>query len=141
MLNRASAIKASAPDPLANLRARNRIDEAQYRAGREFQRIYEIADKRREGNGLADDQTKAWQALTACYRALGQDGSAIVCDALVRGMSAKEIAASRGLTGVTWERFVRMRLAECLSTLAELYGFAHDRANVTGRRPSAPAQP
>ena len=35
------------PDPLATAYARKRIDHAQYMAGREFQRLYHLADKRR----------------------------------------------------------------------------------------------
>jgi hypothetical protein len=124
---RASAIKPSAPDPLANLFARGRIDEAQYAAGRQFQKHFELADKRRpeQPDGLADDQVKAWQMLTRCYQTLGQDGSAIVCDVLIHGMSAGEVAKSRGKAGQDGGRFYRMRLQECLRTLAEVYGFAH----------------
>ena len=76
----ASALKASGPDPLAHMLARRRITETQFRAGREFERLYHLADKRREGaNGLDDDQTKAWRSLTACYRQLGLDGSSAAC--------------------------------------------------------------
>jgi hypothetical protein len=63
--------------------------------------------------------------LTRCYQTLGQDGSAIVCDVLIHGMSAGEVAKSRGKAGQDGGRFYRMRLQECLRTLAEVYGFAH----------------
>ena len=56
---RAAVIEATAlatRDPLAHQLARGRINQAQYLAGREFQRCFALADKRREGNGgLADD--------------------------------------------------------------------------------------
>jgi hypothetical protein len=42
---------------------------------------------------------KAWQALTRSYQTLGADGSAIVRDVLIRGMSASEVAKARGKAG------------------------------------------
>lgn len=113
-------------DPLAAHFARGRLSEAQYRAGREFQRLYQLADKRRpeQTDGLDESQTKAWRALTACYRELGQDGSAVINAALIDGASAKEIAASRGCKGADWERFYRRRLAEALDCLVAVYGFS-----------------
>ena len=58
-----------------------------------------------------------------------QDGSAIVRDVLISGMSPEEIAKARGQMGQNDGRFWRMRLAECLKTLAVLYGFGNgDRA-------------
>jgi hypothetical protein len=137
-----SALKASGPDVLANLRARGKIDEAQYRAGREFQRCFHLADKRREGNGhLGDDQTAAWRSLTSCYRALGQDGSVVINAALIDGLSAKQIAESRGTKGADWERFYRRRLSETLDCIAAVYGFSEARVAVTKRGRAAPASP
>jgi hypothetical protein len=76
---------------------------------REFQRCYQLADKRRaeQPGALADDQRAAWESLAKCHRALGADGSALVNDLLIRGMTAKQIAASRGLAGE--ERFFAKR--------------------------------
>ena len=82
-------------------------------------------------DSLADDQLAAWKWLTKCYRELGLDGSAIVCDVLIHARTAKQIAESRGKTGPTWNRYYQWRLQECLRTLAEVYGFMNDRAAVT----------
>ena len=110
------------PDPLADHLARGRIGMAQCRAGQEFRRIFELADKRREGScGLADDQTAAWKSLAACYRALGSNGSAVVHSALIDGMNAREIAEARGTRGAGGERFYRRRLEECLGCLADVW--------------------
>jgi len=127
--------RALRPDPLAAAYARRRIDHAQYLAGREFQRIYHLADKRRpeQSDALAPDQLKAWQSLTACYRELGKDGSAVACDALIRGMGAKEIAASRGNVGQADGKYYAKRFGECLDCLAETLGFERERAS--GTRP------
>ena len=76
-------------------------------------------------------QEAAGKRLVKCYRELGEDGAAVVHAALINGKTAKQIAASRGLTGPTWERFFRMRLQECLSTLAVTFGF-------TQRAPPSP---
>ena len=113
---RASLLEPTAPsnrDPLADRLARGRITQAQYLAAQEFRKHY----------GLA-----AGKMLTESYRALGADGSAVVHDMLINAMSAKEVAASRGLTGLGWEKFYRMRFSECLNTLAVIYGFS----NLTG---------
>ena len=79
-------------EPLADRLARGRITQAQYLAAQEFRKHY----------GLA-----AGKMLT---------GSAVVHDMLINAMSAKEVAASRGLTG-----------ALGMPTLAVIYGFSDGR--------------
>jgi hypothetical protein len=78
------------------------IDQAQFLAGREFQRHFEIADKRRPADlqrvrpgNLADEQLAAWKAQVRCYRALGADGSALVNDVLIDAKTTKQIVESR----------------------------------------------
>jgi hypothetical protein len=103
MLPRASAvIEPAAPrDPLAAHLARHRIDRASYLAGREFQRCYRLADERRpdQPGGLDVDQRTAWESLDRSYKALGADGSALIKDVLIHGMTTRQIAEARGLTG------------------------------------------
>ena len=127
------------PDPLATAYARKRIDHAQYLAGREFQRLYHLADKRRpeQPDGLDADQVKAWQALTRSYQTLGADGSAIVRDVLIRGMSASEVAKARGKVGPQSERFYRMRLQECLRTLTDVFATSRAQAIIASATMSA----
>jgi hypothetical protein len=133
-------------DPLADHLARGRIDMAQFRAGREFQRHFEVADKRRPANlerqrpdTLTAEQLAAWKWLAKCYQQLGLDGSAIVCGMLIRSMTTRQIAEARGKPGPQWEKFFSMRLRECLNTLAVVYGFSNE---VLTKRPSpAPAPP
>jgi hypothetical protein len=50
--------KPKVRDPLADHLARGRIDQAQYRAAREFQRQFTLADKRRP-DALTDGQDAA----------------------------------------------------------------------------------
>jgi hypothetical protein len=129
-----SCDRRPACDPLAAHLARRRIDRAQYLAGQEFQRCYRLADRRRPDqlDGLDDDQRAAWKSLDQSYKALGADGSALVNDVLIHGMTTKQIAEARGLTGQGWEKFLRMRLRECLGTLAQIHGFT---------QPLSPAPP
>jgi hypothetical protein len=124
--------------------ARGRIDMAQFRAGREFQRHFAIADKRRPADleqerpgALTVEQQAAWKWLARCYKQLGLDGSSIVCGMLVDGMSIKKIAESRGKTGQQWEKFFSMRLGECLNTLAAVYGFSNEDRRSKGAYVSA----
>jgi hypothetical protein len=117
-------------DRLADHLACGRIDMAQFMAGRKFQRHFGLADKRRPADlererpgNLTEDQLLAWKALAKCYRALGQNGSAIIWDTLLSGMTAKQIAESRGMAGE--ERYLAKRVWECLNTLAVVYGFSN----------------
>jgi hypothetical protein len=64
-------------DPLADHLAHGRIDMAQFKAGREFQKHFGIADKR-QPDSLTNGQDAAWKSLAMCYRQLGADGSALV---------------------------------------------------------------
>jgi hypothetical protein len=72
-------------EPLADHLARGRITQAQYLAAQEFRKHYRLA---------------AGKMLTESYRALGADGSAVVHDMLINAMSAKEVAAHVGFSGV-----------------------------------------
>jgi hypothetical protein len=115
-------------DPLADHFARGRIDEAQYAAGREFQKHFAIADKRRL-DAPTDSQDAAWKSLAKCYRALGADGSALVNDVLIDAKTTKQIAESRGKTGLDWERYFVRRFRECLNCLVLVFGFSVVRTN------------
>ena len=43
---------------------------------------------------------------------------------MIHGMTAKQIAAARGLVGADWERYFAKRFWECLNTLAVVNGFS-----------------
>jgi len=68
--------------------------------------------------------------LTKCYRKLGGDGSALVHDALIGNMTAKQIATARGLC-VADERYISRRIGECLDTLAVTFGYSSRRFNLS----------
>jgi hypothetical protein len=112
-------------DPLARLHVRDQIDDAQFYAGRDFQKDFELAgrgpqavDTTREpvdgGKGpedISEDQYKAAKRLKRVYGALGLDGSALTHMVLVDGQTCSQIARARGYKGERWERFFRDALS------------------------------
>lgn len=131
-------MRSTRDDPLAELHARGQIDEAQYRSGREFQEDFETAErgpraidpsKEAVDGGqmpepITEAQRKAAKQLAVVYRALGQDGSALVHEVLVHGKTRAQVAEARGLAGERWEKYFGIRFRECLDCMALVYGFA-----------------
>ena len=133
-----SAVRSVRDDPLADHFARGHIDEAQYLAGREFQRhfgvaergpramqIAELVDSSPPRETLTDEQLRAGKWLARCYRELGRDGSILVHDMLVHNRTARQMAYARGMIGADWNRYFARRLFECLDTLAIVFGFSN----------------
>jgi hypothetical protein len=133
-----ATVRSVRDDPLADRFSRGHIDQAQFDAGREFQRHFGIAERGPRAvqlseavdgdpprENLTDGQLLAGKWLAKCYRKLGADGSSLVHDMLVHAMSTKQIAESRGMAGQDWERYFGKRLWECLNTLAVVYGFSN----------------
>jgi hypothetical protein len=123
-------------DPLADRHSRHHISDVQYQAGRLFQRLFERAQRglapmpltERVDNsapnleGLADDQLKAQASLSRAYKALGQSGTILAKTMLIDGLTAKQVASSRGLQGKLMESFFAKRFEEVLDTLAQVFG-------------------
>jgi hypothetical protein len=139
---RISAVRSVRDDPLADHFARNHIDEAQYLAGREFQKWFGLAERGPRAMALAeavdgtppretltDEQLKANKWLAKCYVELGRDGAALVRDMLISNLTTRQIAAARGMIGSDWERYFARRLFLCLDCLAVIFGFAHGESN------------
>ena len=62
--------------------------------------------------------------LNRAERELGADGSALVHDVLVRGLTMQQVGERRALKGQRWIDYFARRFRECLDRLALLYGFA-----------------
>jgi len=132
------ALRSIRNDPLGRLHSHHQIDEAQFQAGRAFQSDWEKAergpravDPTREyvdgGQGresITESQRKAVLRLNRAERELGADGSALVHDVLVQGMTMEQVGKRRGLCTKRWHDYFSRRLRECLDRLALLYGFA-----------------
>ena len=62
--------------------------------------------------------------LNRAERELGADGSALVHDVLVQGLTMEQVGQRRGLCTKRWGDYFSRRFRECLDRLALLYGFA-----------------
>ena len=128
-------------DPLGRLHTHRQIDEAQYQGGRAFQSDWEKAERgpqavdptreyvdggqRREP--ITEGQRKAVLRLNRAERELGADGSALVHEVLILGMTMEQIGQRRGVRGQRWIDYFARRVRECLDRLALMYGFATER--------------
>jgi hypothetical protein len=136
-------------DPLAAMHNARQIDQAQYIAGRHWQRAYELAevggaravDTTREavdGGGIAqatitDAQIRAFGDLARAMTALGQEGENLVRDFLGHCWTVRDIAARRGAHTERERSYIGWRLRECLNTLAIEFGYAGGNSQRAGR--------
>jgi hypothetical protein len=125
-------------DPLGRLHSHHQVDEAQYRGGRAFQDDWEKAERgpqavdpgREYVDGgqvrepITERQRKAVLRLNRVERELGADGSALVHQVLVLGLTMEQIGQRRGLSSQRWIDYFARRFYECLDRLALIYGFA-----------------
>lgn len=147
------AIRSIRNDPLGRLHSHRQIDEAQYQGGRAFQNDWERAERgpqavdpsREHVDGIqarepiTEGQRQAVLRLNRAERELGLDGSAIIHDVLVRGLTMEQVGEKRGLSTQRWSDYFARRLKECLDRLALIYGFATERGTGRGHRPGARA--
>jgi Domain of unknown function (DUF6456) len=143
------ALRSIRNDPLGKLHSHHQIDDAQYQGGRAFQHDWERAERgpqamdftreyvdgaqRREP--ITEGQRQAALRLNRAERELGADGSAIVHDVLVKGMTMEQIGKRRGLESQRWKDYFSRRFQECLDRLAQIYGFATEKGGHSRRRP------
>ncbi len=136
-----TTVRSIRNDPLAAMHAKHHIDEAQYQGGRAFQGDWEKAsrgpqaidpgkecvDGGRMPEPITEGQRKAVLRLNRAERELGADGSALVHDVLIMGLTMAQVGQRRGLNSQRWQEYFARRLRECLDRLAVLYGFASRR--------------
>ena len=132
------ALRSIRNDPLARLHTHHQIDEAQYQGGRAFQNDWERAERgpravdptREYVDGgqmrepITEGQRRSVLRLNRAERELGADGSALVHDVLVHGLTVAQIGEKRGLRTQRWKDYFARRFCECLDRLALIYGFA-----------------
>jgi hypothetical protein len=128
-------------DPLGRLHSHRQIDEAQYQGGRALQEDWEKAERgpqavdptREHVDGgrprepITEGQRKAVLRLNRAQRELGADGSALVHEVLILGLTMEQVSQRRGLSGQRWMDYFARRFRECLDRLALIYGFATAR--------------
>lgn len=132
------ALRSIRGDPLAKLHMHHQIDEAQYRGGRAFQNDWEKAERgpravdptreRVDGGQMREPVTEAQRRavvrLNRIEHELGADGTALVHEVLIQGMTMQQIGERRDLTTQRWKDYFARRFQECLDRLALFYGFA-----------------
>jgi len=132
------ALRSVRNDPLGRLHAHRQIDDSQYRGGRAFQGEWEKAERgpravditreyvdggeRREP--ITEGQRQAVLRLQRAEHELGADGSMLVHEVLILGMTMEQVGQKRGLRTQRWQDYFARRLKECLDRLALIYGFA-----------------
>jgi hypothetical protein len=132
------ALRSIRNDPLGRLHSHRQIDDAQYRGGRAFQGDWEKAERgpravdttREYVDGgeprepITDAQRSAVLRLNRAERELGADGSVLVHEVLILGMTMDKVGERRGLRSQRWNDYFARRFKECLDRLALIYGFA-----------------
>lgn len=132
------ALRSIRNDLLGRLHSHRQVDEAQYQAGRAFQNDWERAERgpravdpsRDYVDGgqmrepITEGQRRAVLRLNRAERELGADGSALVHDVLLHGMTMEQVGERRGLRGQRWNDYFARRFRECLDRLALTYGFS-----------------
>ena len=126
-------------DPLARLHSHKQIDEAQFRAGRAFQRDCEtaargvrsidLARERVDGGApvepLTDAQVRARKRLTEMERVLGRTMHRVTQAVLVEGMSMETVAQQLfNREGEVSAKYYGRLFRDALDVLAGEYGLA-----------------
>jgi hypothetical protein len=135
-----TVLRSLRDDPLAAMHNAKQIDQAQYIAGRHWQRAFELAEvggvrgvdltnERVDGGGIpqasiSDAQIRAFGDLAKAMTALGLEGESLIKDFLGRGWSLRDIAARRDMHSERERGYIGYRLRECLNTLAVEFGYA-----------------
>lgn len=124
-------------DPLGRLHARRQIREDQYQAGRHWQALYEAAEVGAvrsvdttvtpvDGGAwpepLTERRRKAALELARIDRLLGQDGTSLVHAVLVHKRLFRDLAVGERMV-----RYIGLRFAECLTTIACATGYSTGR--------------
>ena len=76
--------------------------------------------------------------LNRAEHELGADGSTLVHEVLILGMTMDQIGQRRGVQGQRWIDYFARRFRECLDRLALIYGFASDAPAGATRRHRGP---
>lgn len=134
-----TVLRAIRDDPLARLRARDQIDEAQYRAGRAWQADHEAAESGRLASldltriksdggaytGPDTDRVDAARKRLARDRALlGARAEAVLRDVLARGLMLEQVAVRHGHPDARSRYYFGRLFREALETIAKARGLA-----------------
>lgn len=137
--SKSRVLRSVRDDMLAALAARGQIDQAQYDAGREWQKYHsqseiggisaidpgkEAVDGGRMPEPITDRKIDAFRKLNESRQCLGVDGYELVSSILAHHNSITEAATIRKLGSKDGRAYVGRRFRECLECLAVLWGHA-----------------
>lgn len=132
---RITVMRQTRGDPLARLHAHGQIDQAQYNAGRAFQRDWETAERGaraidptkeavdggRIPEPLTDNQAQAKTRLINVQKELGRRLSKVLEAVLIHGLTMEQIAQSRAQSLIKLQGNL---LRTALNELAIIYGLS-----------------
>lgn len=136
--NKSVVSRSIRDDPLGRLHARGQVEEAEYRGGRKWQRLYEAAeigsvvgidpakdyvDGRRFVEPFNEKHAKAMKRLAQVDKALGNEGAALVRDVLGNRLFIIQVAIKRGYGSAEGipqrdRDYLARRFRECLASVA-----------------------
>lgn len=125
-------------DPLARLHSHRQIDDAQYFAGRAYQRDWEMAERGVRAvdptfeavdhslaiDPLTDRQISARARLASVRTALGHKMHGAVQAILIHGATIEALARDNGRGGESWFKYYGRFFREALDVLAVEYNLA-----------------
>ncbi len=128
-------------DPLGRLHAHHQIDEAQYHAGRYYQRDWETAERGpqaidptkeavdggRMPEPLTDRQVKASKRLVAIEPKLGIPILGVIHSVLIIKLTIDKYSESQNRQGARWANYYGKMFRDGLDVLAVEYGLAARR--------------
>jgi hypothetical protein len=130
-------------DPLAGMLSRNQIDQAQYEAGRQWQRFHEqseigsnlrsidptkeAVDGGRVPEMLSDAQMKAFRALAGADKELGPLGAGLLRDILGKCMTVSQAALRREFYTQYAVKAIGKHFRWSLERLAIRWGYAQSK--------------
>jgi hypothetical protein len=129
-------------DPLAGMISRRYIDEAQFNAGRKWQKLHECSTigviqaidpgkPQVDGGGmrdfLSDRQIDAFKQLAIAYEEIGPELGRLIFDILASELSITEAAHKRGAKTDYQIKVVGSYFRGALEKLSILWGFASKR--------------
>ena len=121
------ALRSIRNDPLGRLHSHRQIDhdwEKAERGPRAVDTTREYVDGGERREPITEAQRRAVLRLNRIERELGADGSLLVHEVLILGMTMDQVGPRRGLRSQRWNDYFARRFKECLDRLALIYGFA-----------------
>lgn len=134
-----TATRSVRDDPLADMHSRRVIDQAEYEAGRAWQRYHEITeigpisaiDPTKEAvdggkvwAGITDRQLDAFAKLQSANKMLGHQGAELMHGLLSDGLTVGQLCQKYDCRTARRANFLSMRVRECLNDLAKHFGLA-----------------